>query len=134
VAFVFGPLSLVNFDANTFAALGRRVNLLSTMKQFVKDDNLIHISGSGPVKAAYVALLGERHIIKWMQGKNTISDIVGDDSVFPDSVFPDTKSAYGLRCAIDAEIERRYENALADMKAGNPTSTHLVRTHQIIAA
>jgi len=97
------------------------------MKAFTEGQDLIHISGGGPVKATYVALMGERHIIKWMQGKNTLSDIVGDDSVFPDTT-------YGLRSAIDADVERRYNNALADMKAGNPTATHLVHTHQIIAA
>jgi len=97
------------------------------MKAFTEDQPVLHISGSGPVKATYVALMGERHIIKWAQGKNTLSDIVGDDSVFPDT-------NYGFSCAVDAEIERRYNNALADMKAGNPTATHLVHTHQIIAA
>ena len=96
------------------------------MKRFLADDQLIHISGSGPVKATYVAPLGERHIIKWTQGKNTISDIVSDDTVFSDTT-------YGFKCAVDAEIERRYENAIQSMKAGNPTSTHLVRTFEIIA-
>jgi hypothetical protein len=41
---------------------------------------------------------------------------------------------YGLRNAFDAYVENRHEAALQDMKAGNPASTHLVRTHQIIAA
>ena len=97
------------------------------MKAFTEGQDLILIASSGPEKVTYVALSGERHLVRWTVGKMPMSAFVTDDNLFPDT-------RYGLRSAIDAEVERRYNNALADMKAGNPTATHLVHTHQIIAA
>ena len=97
------------------------------MKAFTEGQDLILIASSGPEKVTYVALSGERHLVRWTVGKMPMSAFVSDDQLFSDTTS-------GFRCAVDAEIERRYNNAKADVAAGNPASNHLLRTFEIIAA
>lgn len=101
---------------------------MSKMKRFVKDDQLVLIAQSGIEIVEYVALDCQRHIVKWTSPTGMPMSAFADD----DNLHRITR--YGLRNAFDAYVENRHEAALQDMKAGNPTSTHLIREFKTIAA
>jgi len=98
------------------------------MKQFLKDDQLVLIAQSGIEIVEYVALDETRHLVKWTSPTGMPMSAFADD----DNLHRITR--YGLRNAFDAYVDNRSKAARQDLSGGNQTSSHLVRTFEIIAA
>lgn len=101
------------------------------VKRFQKGQKLILVRSSGTELVEYMFCneAHKKHLVCWQYGAYAHSDLATDDQLF-------TMDRYGLRCAIDAEIERRANAAKADLLRGNQheDARLLVQTFEIIGA